>query len=114
MAREKLSDTYIQSKKRVPKEGRSETMDTEAPRLGLRVTNKGHRSFIYLGRFPGSSNPTRRLIGDYPTTTLEEARETAHAWDKLLAKGIDPKIEIEARRAAIAAAANADRMATEN
>jgi integrase len=93
MARRCLSDTYIRSPQRVPKSGRTETMDTEARRLGIRVTDKEHRSFFYCGRFPGSPNPTRRHIGDYPTTTLSEAREKARLWDKLLADGIDPAIE---------------------
>jgi integrase len=94
MARKKLSDAYIRSRKPAPQGKRVETMDTEHPRLGLRVTDKGHLSFFYLGRF-GSSNPTRRLIGEYPTTTLTEAREKARAWDALLAKGIDPRVEVQ-------------------
>ena len=99
MARKWLSDTYIRSRKpaRAKKPGqkspRDETMDTEHPRLGLRVTASGHKSFFYLGRFPGSSNPTRRLIGNYPATTLTKARETARNWDTLLAEGKDPTIE---------------------
>jgi Arm DNA-binding domain/Phage integrase family len=91
--RKTLSDTFIRSKERVPaKGGRTLVMDTEHPRLGLRVTDSGHRSFVYVGRF-GSDNPTRRALGDYPTTTLAEAREKARAWDVLLAKGIDPRVE---------------------
>ena len=90
MARKKLTDTFIRSRKPAQpkhpddKNPRDETMDTEHPRLGLRVTNSGHKSFFYLGRFPGSDHPTRRLIGDYPATTLTKARETARAWDALL------------------------------
>ena len=99
MARKKLTDTFIRSRKTAQpkhpndKNPRDETMDTEHPRLGLRVTNTGHKSFFYRGRFPCSDHPTRRLIGDYPTTTLTEAREKARAWDALLASGIDPAIE---------------------
>jgi integrase len=92
--RKNLSDTFITSKKRMPAKGeRTLVMDTEHPRLGLRVTDRGHRSFVYVGRFPGSSNPTRRLIGDYPATTLAKARDKARQWDALIAEGIDPKIE---------------------
>jgi intergrase/recombinase len=98
--RKTLSDTYIRSRKparaKTPdqKSPRDETMDTEHPRLGLRVTATGHKSFFYLGRFPGSDHPKRRLIGDYPTTTLAEARVRARSWDTLLAKGIDPRVEV--------------------
>ena len=67
MASHKLSDAYITSKQREPAKGkRTLVMDTEHPRLGLRVTDSGHRSFVYVGRFGGSPNPTRRLIGTYP------------------------------------------------
>ena len=100
MAHKKLTDTFIRSRKPAQpkhpndKSPRDETMDTEHPRLGLRVTDTGNKSFFYLGRFPGSSNPTRRTIGKpYPTTTLSEAREMALAWDKLLADGTDPSVE---------------------
>jgi integrase len=94
MASKKLSDTYITSNQRVPAKGkRTLVMDTLHPRLGLRVTDQGHRSFVYVGRFGGSSNPTRRLIGTYPATTLNTAREVARQWDTLLAGGIDPAIE---------------------
>jgi len=41
MARKNLSDTYIRSKERVPAKGeRTLVMDTEHPRLGLRVTDR--------------------------------------------------------------------------
>ena len=99
MARKKLTDTFIRSRKPAQpkhpddKNPRDETMDTEHPRLGLRITNSGHKSFFYLGRFPGSDHPTRRLIGDYPATTLTRARETARAWDALLKEGTDPAVE---------------------
>jgi hypothetical protein len=93
MAHIKLSDTFIASRKKARPGRRDETMDTEHPRLGLRVTDKGHKSFFFLARFPGSDNPTRRLIGSYPAMKLAQARERARQWDELLAKGIDPKIE---------------------
>src|SRR5262249_31922774 len=51
-------------------------------------------------RFPGSSNPTRRAIGEYGAVTLERARDEARRWHELLQKGIDPKIEVERRKLA--------------
>lgn len=93
MARKKLTDTFIRSRKPAPAGKRYEITDSEHPRLVLRVTDRGAKSFCYLGRFPGSDHPTRRLIGAYPATMLAEARETARAWDKLLANGTDPAIE---------------------
>jgi integrase len=109
--RKALSDTALKGLKAADSGKRYEIMDTVCPRLGVRVTDKGHRSFIYRARFPGSANPARRWIGDYPTTTLADARETARAWDALLAKGIDPAVEKEraareAEKAKLGAAAN--------
>ena len=93
MARKKLTDTFIRSRKPSAPGKRYEITDSEHPRLLLRVTERGAKSFCYLGRFPGSDHPTRRLIGAYPATMLAAAREMARAWDKLLANGIDPSIE---------------------
>ena len=61
--------------------------------FGVRVTDKGQRTFILIARYPGSTNPTRRALGEYPTLTLEKAREKARAWHKLLAEGVDPGVE---------------------
>jgi integrase len=102
--RKLLTDTYIKSRKPAATGGRDETIDLDHHRLRLRVTDAGHKSFIYLARFPGSPHPARRWLGDYPTTTLTKAREKAREWDDLLAKGIDPRteqhrIEAEAERA---------------
>jgi integrase len=113
MARKKLTDTSIRNYEPAEAGKRYEIVDTEHPRLVLRVTDRGVKSFCYRGRFPGSSNPTRRLIGEYPATPLAEARETARAWDALLAKRIDPasekkrladEQERKAREAALASA----------
>lgn len=91
--RKMLTDTFIKSRKAAPEGKRFEVMDLGHHRLMLRVTDSGHKSFQYLGRFPGSIHPTRRRLGDYPTMTLEDAREEAREFDKLLAKGIDPRDE---------------------
>jgi integrase len=57
-------------------------------------------------------NVTRRRIGDYPTTSLADSREIAETWDKLIAKGIDPRdekrrLEAEAEKTKKAGAKNA-------
>lgn len=91
--RKMLTDTFIKSRKPAPKGKRAEVMDLGHHKLMLRVTDRGHKSFLYLGRFPGSIHPTRRSLGDYPTVTLERAREKAREFDALLEKGIDPRDE---------------------
>jgi integrase len=66
----------------------------------LRVTDKGHKSFVLIARYPSHpQNPTRRAIGNYGAISLEQARQGAREWIELIGKGRDPKVE-EARRRA--------------
>jgi hypothetical protein len=71
-------------------------MDSDVPGFGVRVSEFGQKSFILIARYPGSPNPTRRALGEYPSLSLGEARERAKDWRGLIRKGIDPKAE-EAR-----------------
>ena len=51
----------------------------------------GQRSFVLLARYGGKhSAPTRRALGVYDEMSLEEAREEARKWKKLIKKGVDP------------------------
>ena len=125
MARVNLTDKFCRSPQRVPAAGRVDYHDGLVPGLALRVTDKGHRSFVLVARFPAApKNPTRRRLGDFfpepksdadedPTSaeavpvllegntlTLEQARQKARLWIALVQKGVDPKVEKERRRAA--------------
>jgi integrase len=124
MPRIALTSRFCQSQQRVPAQGRTDFHDAIAPGLALRVTAKGHKSFVLVARFPGSENPTRRLLGRFMpepkatiagTTvsfdeatvllhgkilTLEEARQKARIWLALIQKGLDPGIEAERQRTA--------------
>jgi integrase len=60
----------------------------------------GVRSFVLVDRFPGKKHPTRKALGTYPLISLEDAREKARAWRKLIGKGIDPAAEEERERIA--------------
>jgi integrase len=73
-------------------------MDADVPGFGVRVSEKGQRTFILIARYPGSSNPTRRAVGEYPALSLERARERARHWRDLIRQGIDPKAEEERLR----------------
>jgi integrase len=64
----------------------------------VRVTPAGLRTFVLIARYPGSENPTRRAIGEYPAISLQRARERAREWRELVRKGIDPKAEDERQR----------------
>jgi integrase len=74
--------------------------DAVVPGLAIRVTPTGQRTFVLIARYPGSSNPTRRAIGEYGAITLDQARAEARKWLDLLKRGKDPKAELErAKRA---------------
>jgi len=98
MPRKKLTDRTLQALK--PKAKPYDLMDSELPGLGVRVMASGQRSFILVGRFPGSRNPTRRALGAYPVLGVADAREKAAAWRKLIGRGFDPTLEEERARQA--------------
>jgi len=100
MARKNITDRFLRSLKPAPKGTRYEVFDTVIPNFGVRVTDKGKRSYFLLGRYPGSSNPTRRTIGEYPAMELAPARTTAREWLELLGKRVDPQQELVDQRRA--------------
>jgi integrase len=91
MPRKRLTDRTLKALK--PARKRYDVMDTDVPGFGVRVTERGQRTFILIGRFPGSPNPTRRALGEYPALSLEKARTRARDWRDLVRQGIDPKAE---------------------
>jgi integrase len=65
--------------------------DTVMPGLRVRVMPSGQRSFVLLARHAGKhSAPSRRVLGIYDVISLEEARDEAREWKKLIKKGVDP------------------------
>ena len=107
MARENLTDKRLKALKPAANGERYEVRDSIVPGLLVRVTETGKRTFMLQGRFPGSTQPTRRAIGEYGAITLETAREKARDWIGLVKKGVDPAIaEQEARQAELRKRAN--------
>lgn len=98
MPRLKLTDLKLKGLKPAGVGDRYDVMDAVVPGLGVRVTDKGQRTFILLTRFPGSTNPTRRSLGEYGKMTLDGARQKARHWHELIGKGIDPAIEAQRER----------------
>ncbi len=97
MARIALTDRFIKSESRVPPAGRVDFHDSIVPGLAVRVTDKGHRTFVLIARYPAKpKHPTRRQLGEYGAVTLDAARDKARGWLELIGKGIDPKVQ-EAR-----------------
>lgn len=96
-----LTDKFCSSPKQVPTTGRAEHYDALVPGLCLRVTETGHRSFCLVARYPSHPvHPSRRALGTYGAITLEEARDMARDWLRLIRRGIDPKVELAKERAA--------------
>jgi integrase len=99
LAKKPLTDRAIKAVKPAPPGKRTLLWDALVPGLALRVTDRGKRSFVLITRYPGSVHPTPRSLGPYGAISLEQARDKARAWLKLMAAGVDPGIrEIEKRQ----------------
>jgi Arm DNA-binding domain len=80
-----LSDRYVKSRPAAPAGERVDYADAIVPGMVLRVTEKGHKSFVLWARYPlQPKNPTRRRLGDYPVMSLDAARDKARAWLQLI------------------------------
>ncbi len=110
MAKEVLTDRRIKSLKPAARGDRYEISDALVPGLIIRVGSSGKKTFALLARMPRPPKiaengnkiyypPTRRGIGDYGVVTLEQARETARKWLRLIQLGIDPQILAEESKA---------------
>jgi integrase len=95
-----LTDRKVKSLKRAKAGERYELLDLVVPGLGIRVTDRGARTWILKTRYPGSPHPTRRALGDFPAMSLERAREKAGRWRTLIKQGIDPTVAEERERQA--------------
>ena len=100
MPKRTLNDRVIKSLKAAKLGQRYEVMDALVPGFGIRVTDKGAKTFILIARYPCSENPTRRALGEYGELTLEQARVRARDWHTLIGRGIDPREQVERQRLA--------------
>ena len=108
MAKRTLNDRIIRAAKPAAKGKRAEVWDTVVPGFGLRITDKGQKTFVLAARFPGSGenpktgipNPTRRTLGEYGSIELVAAREKARNWLELIRQGRDPREQEERARQA--------------
>lgn len=74
---------------------RAEVYDSKTPRLMLRVTHTGAKSFAVYRRVNG--RPQRVRLGCYPDMTIEQARKAAAKALSKMANGIDPIAEKRAK-----------------
>ncbi len=96
--RKELTATMI-GKLKAPGVGRLWVADSLVPGFGVRVTDKGMKTFVLRTRYPGEANASRRELGKVGTMELADARDKARGWLKLIAEGKDPaRVEEENRR----------------
>jgi integrase len=93
-----FTDRKLQSLKPAPAGKHYDVWERDG--FGVRISDKGTKSFVLMARYPGSSNPARRTIGHYPIVTLAAARATVSQWRQWIAVGKDPAVEIERQRIA--------------
>jgi integrase len=99
-SKKNLNDRALKALKPAKAGQRYAMMDTVVPGFGVRVTDKATKTFILVARYPGSSNPTRRSLGEYGAIGLADAREKARKWISLIEKGVDPQVDTERQRLA--------------
>lgn len=98
MQRERLTLERIRRFTCPPGKQQAFLFDTEAPRLALRITAAGAKSFIFEAKL--NRQTIRRTIGDPAAWSLEEAREEARRLQTLVDKGEDPRELDRAKREA--------------
>jgi integrase len=107
-----LTDRFLRAQPPAPRGKRIEVWDSRVSGFGVRISDTkdadparrgkaGRISFVLYARFSQGAPSTRRTIGVYGETSLEDARRTAGEWRSLIDKGIDPAVvEAEAREKA--------------
>lgn len=73
---------------------RYEFPDGAVPNLFVRVGARD-KAFVLRTRFGGKKRPSRRTIGRFPETSLDQARKVAAEWNALIERRLDPKKEKE-------------------
>jgi integrase len=98
--RRNFTDKFIRSLKAAPPGKRVEHWDAKVPSFGVRVTDRGHKTFILYLRWPGTRWAARREISEVGVLDLEQARKRARDWLAQIQLGIDPLEEIRKRKEA--------------
>src|SRR5258708_22491742 len=88
MERKKLNDIFGRTAK-APAAGRRVIIDTSAPGLWFRVTEKGMRSWLVRYRVKGQGETRGVVIGPYPVIRIAEARQRAFDIFAAARRGID-------------------------
>ena len=113
----RLTDVGTPSKLPVPAKGNRVFYDHEdngVPGFGVRVTAKGHRSFVLSYWTRGGGRQRRYTIGDCDNWTTGAARIRARELKRLIEDGGDPLGDIESEREAPTVADLCDRYVAED
>lgn len=108
MAKMKLTQAAI-DRLSAPKTGRSEIFDAAFPAFGMRVTDKGRKSWFVFTRL--HKRQVRITLGSYPALGLAAARKAAREALEKAETGIDPRDEKRRAEADIVAVVVADWLA---
>jgi integrase len=92
-----LTDRALKALKPAAAGKRYWVWDATTPHLGVRVTDKGHRSFVVVRRRPGDEQPYNHLLGSYPAVSLADARRRSTEALASIVKGVTPA-EVERDR----------------
>jgi integrase len=103
MNRQVLNDRLIKALKSARPGKRYTRWDAIVPGLGLRVTDRGAKTFGVMKRIGDGAHPVWRAIDQYGAITLERAREIAREWLAQIKAGIDPRNTLSEKREAEAA-----------
>ena len=106
-----LTDRGLKALKPAPSGKRYIVWDAMQPHLGVRVTDKGVKSFIVVKRKAGAAHPDTHVLGQFPARALKAARDDAPGIISLLAQGKSPA-QAKAEAAREAARRRADTFAT--
>jgi len=86
MPKLKLTDSFIRSAQAPEK--RTEYYDSLVNGLALRITDTGHKSFVFRYRY--GDKVKRYTIGTYPAISLSKARDHTRELNYLVSNGTDP------------------------
>jgi integrase len=92
-----LTDRTLKALKPAEPGKRYVVWDAHLHNFGVRVTDKGRRTFIIMRRLPGARLPVRHALGEYPIVELKTARERAQSALETLKQGVHPK-DVQAQR----------------
>jgi integrase len=93
-----LTDRYVKAIKPPPAGTRRWIGDLALPNFGVRVTDKGQKTWMVRRRAKGSTTLTWHRLGSYPDMSLAQARTEARHVRATLAEGKTPKQEEEERQ----------------